>query len=417
MRVSSKKINKIGFYLVDQRQYDFYKNIISTLSANQYELVLNDFNEKERSGLIQLAEQNKHPYQLARTIIKNSLRYKVIVGTGNSAIKVRNINIKQFVLFLYANTVGNVLLKTGISSLLYKLTNRSLLAKAHKNKSGFFKRISPESVLGITKVCFPRGMDVKKNHPGKKKGKLFDVFFCHGYYDQELIKKNVGKRTFLIGYPRYDDFFKNKNRINPFAKEFDLKADKKTIIWLPSRVDWQTKPDENIFFWLEAVALLKNKYNIVCRPHPHRLRDNKALATTLEEKGVIVDKVSHRNMSCLYASADYIFCDYGGTIFSALYFDKKTVLLNHPEHSSNASTKSLDFKIRESFCSVLPEDISGDKSLFYKTLENEALWQEQKAIRKEWQRKLFGGIPPGEGSEVASGHLLSLMDKMEEIVA
>jgi hypothetical protein len=75
--------------------------------------------------------------------------------------------------------------------------------------------------LGHKKILFPRGMDIYYNHPGPMRKKNFDYFFSISKFDDDYVKKNSNKQSFIIGYPRYNEI--NNSRID---SDLENKLDK-----------------------------------------------------------------------------------------------------------------------------------------------------------------------------------------------
>ena len=73
--------------------------------------------------------------------------------------------------------------------------------RVKRNKLGFQEIFKNKTyMIGKVKVCFPRGMDLSADYPGRN-GRNYDLFFCHGNYDQKLIMNNTEKKVLLLAIP------------------------------------------------------------------------------------------------------------------------------------------------------------------------------------------------------------------------
>jgi hypothetical protein len=251
-------------------------------------------------------------------------------------------------------------------------------------------------------------MDVDDNHPGEARSETFDFFLCHGKHDKDLVEKNVSKPAAIIGYPRYDNLPSSFREL--LTKEFDLATNKPTIIWLPTRVDWETVSDNNIYSWLKEIGDLTESYNVICRPHPHRVINNPNLLDALKNYGIKIDTLTTRNIAQLYMAADFIFCDYGGSIFSSVYFGKKLLILNSPDHSCVKGFGRLDFKIREKVINISPFDSNRDRII--NILRTERLFNAQSYEIKILRKAMFEASFFGKGAKVTADLLRGFLSSM-----
>ena len=114
--------------------------------------------------------------------------------------------------------------------------------------------------------------------------------------------------------------------------EFILNKHKPLVLWMPSRLDCDFTVDHNVIGWLPFVNKLSDSYNVILRPHPHLIKLNPKLKPLLDNTKLNIDYLEERSLSSLYAGSDVILCDYGGSIFSALYCNKKIALLKSENH-------------------------------------------------------------------------------------
>ena len=197
---------------------------------------------------------------------------------------------------------------------------------------------------------FARGLDINiSSFPSRDLIKRFDAFMCHGRIDSEIIKSKTKKPIKIIGYPRYDISKNDESERKSLINEFALDIQKQTILWIPSRLDWEQPNFQNIIDWLDVLdERLLNK-QIILRPHPHCLQADLNLIGLLKTKNIRIDDVKGRKLSSIYRFSDLIISDYGGSIFSATYMCKPIILLNSKNHNLINVSNELDIKARNRF--------------------------------------------------------------------
>jgi hypothetical protein len=428
-------INKIGFFIGDSRKLDFYKNVVDELNTDHYELIINDIRLKDQDEIDKmdrLITSRNYPRRFASELVEDNKVFKVVVGVGNYGITRKKITPKDLLKFLYARTAGTILELTGLARVAKKAIRRDVTAggsKAALMKSLYFAgtdskwvrwknpigRISPESVLGKIRVLFPRGMDVAHDYPGDYRSADFHHFFCHGESDKNIVEKNTKKPTHIIGYPRYDNVEEwDDQKLNELAAEFGInrkKSGKPIVLWLTSSMDWISDKDDNTRLWKDAMLSLQDEFEVIYRPHPTRVRANGEMMDELNKNGLKMDYSSARDMTGMYTLADYVICDYGGTIFSALYCDKKIVLLNNPEQPSAEEDGSMDIQMRSSFVNLDPDPNGNNAENLKSVLKDEELWNKQLPKSSELRKTLFGGAPVGEGAKRAAQLLTEFLSR------
>jgi CDP-glycerol glycerophosphotransferase (TagB/SpsB family) len=196
------------------------------------------------------------------------------------------------------------------------------------------------------------------------------------------MKHHSNATIFQMGYPRYDPFFNDFYNKALLAKTLKLNMDKKTIVWLPT---WQALSSIDLF--AEKMATLTQKYNVIVKCHPlskehepDKIEKLKKLPFHL----LITDNYDNLKLFCI---ADFVFSDYGGTAFGALYLDKKLVLLNthQPENDPLTGKSSPDILLRQDIINI-------DNTQFHLLkgmLNNQSDWEQQKLARKKLRDKYF----------------------------
>jgi hypothetical protein len=137
----------------------------------------------------------------------------------------------------------------------------------------------------------------------------------------------------------------------------------------------------NIKIWSPVISKLSDKYNIVVRPHPKSLAINPKISNKLKNLGLIVDMRSDRELKVLYQAADLVLADYGSSVLSSIYMNKKILLLNMPNNTEfirlRKSGNNVDQKIRDDVESFEYNDAS-----LYKKIDKIVNFSQSSEIKK-----------------------------------
>ncbi len=406
-------LRKAGIFVSDKRHFDYFNNLLRQMQNDgvPFELILNDtlsfYYGEERyprsytEEMARTADEKGYPWKYATEAAGDKEKYKVLVSTITYTYKIPFGKVKR-----------KALAKRWIYGLLWKLT-RSKAFKKRLNRP-YRSSVYLEDALGEYTICFPRGMDLDDAYPPKKIDRVADHYFCHGKLDKGLVERNTEKPATIIGYPRYDNLKNFTEKPSPgLVREFGLDREKPVISWLPTNFEIDGSYDSNIYEWIELLQPLTGDYNIIVRPHPKRVEAGAGkLVETLQNGGFKVDRVIDRDMSELYASSDFVLCDYGGTIFSAVYTDCNLLLLNHSGHQETAELRStsVDIKVREKLINLDQNGKDNSSENLARILGDKELWRSEKEKRTEVRDTYFGGVEAGEGSELASQKLKHLLN-------
>mgnify|MGYP001251949066 CR=1 FL=1 len=374
-----KIIKKIGFFIAEPRQIDYYQNILKMISNNILVIIINDLehnkNSDEYKKILKFCNNNNYQYFNSKDLIKKNQKVLLVIGTGNTSYHNEKINfIKSLfgiIKFFYAKTIGTLIEKIKLNILFTRLFNKNLTMGGQNAKLILSNEIPPESVLGYKKLLFPRGMDIYYNHPGPMRAKYFDYFFSISKFDDDYIKKNSNKKSFIIGYPRYDT--PNDNEIDSDLKS-KIDINKKNILWITSDMLSKKLKNQNIYLWFDYINDLTQKYNVIFRPHPKTLNHNQNLINKILKTDLILDTVEDRNLKNLYNLSHLVIADYGGPIFSALYCKKNVLLLN--VNVDLKKTFKFDLMMRDYLYNIDIGEMNNDS--LNKILANEKNFQEIK---------------------------------------
>ncbi len=408
----SQTINKIGFYVVDKRHYDYFGNVWTELQKRgiPFELIINDqLSEVKQSvkdeydlEMVSIAKHKGHSWITLTDVLKKGCKYKVFVTTFTFKFGVRSPE---------TTLIENVV-RRGYRAIqkILRLFRSNLFSESLESwyrQYELDKLQLPEVLAGQIVVQFPKGMDIHlAKFPDPQTKDIIDLYLCHGDFDSNLVQTRTKKPCAVIGYPRYDNLVDPELKLaKNIRTEFGIPSDKPIVAWLPTYVPRQGNDDFNIDSWAPFVAELTKNFAVIVRPHPKRVeRDREILNDKLSSFGFYVDLVAERDMSELYAGAAFTLCDYGGVVFSSVYTDQNLILLNHPEHDSEHQRKEnlIVYQIRDQLLNVGFEQANQEPDILIKLTQNKEIWDQQSRIRDKVREQFFGGVEAGRGSELAA---------------
>ena len=380
---------KIGFWINEEYTYDHYKNVLMLLDKNKFELILDD---KFKS--------NVH------------LQFMTLIrATGWSFVYFGNVlDVKKYSFLITHLAFGEGCINlpslyTRFGHIITSMVNVPLriLGKVpfSVGRKQYFQRR-----LGLVNFRFMYGADLT-DRLWPSNG-LYDMFFCHGPNDAEEMRRLHLKPTLIMGYPRYDRFFddaKYVEKLISIKRRLGCSPYKPNILWI-STVSTEFSTIET---YAPAIAELTKIYNVILRPHPLEIDTNstryKENIREIADSGTFLSNTKFFDDLCeLYLVADIVLIDYGGTIFSALYLDKKILLLNHPNAKDDIGimdSNSMD--ARQFLPSIDPEDshkIGG-------FISDEAFWSSWRDRHDACRLKYFGKSR-GNSAKVVAKYLNNL---------
>lgn len=404
---------RIAFYLADKRHFDYFGNVINELVklGEDPVVVINDTRNQDSSnpvdetytaGMLANAKERGYTCVLSREAIKRNRKFKVIVSTFSYTYKVplgKEVGLHRFIK-LVAKTIGNWLKPLAPNSLKKRIVY--FVSDEYSVREWSY----PEHLLAEKVFFFPKGLDINDDYPDPLLREIADVYLCHGNFDRRIMEKNIDKEVFAIGYPRYDRLAENDDTTTTsLLQEFGMDRFRPLICWLPTYVEGAA----NIREWLPHFESLKGDYNVLVRPHPKQLeRDGGTLLENLAQTGLFIDQKDDRDMTTLYVQSHLVCCDYGGTIFSAIYTDADLLLLDISGHTEIAKKRecSADILVRKELFH-LTLDEAGSQGGLLKIIQNEELRASQRKGIKQAREEYFGGVNIGEGSIKTAKKLIS----------
>ena len=380
-------INKIAFYIDQEYVFDYYFNVIKKLDSNSFDIVLsNKFQKNEYKDII-----NKlHSHSWNVVFLKDVLllkKYKILLTH----------------LYLGGDVVGN-------GTFLFRLKT-IVLSSMKKIGINYFK-LPPDQYfqkkLGLYNIRFMYGADAGGIKFGKY-NELFDEIFCHGPKDSEIVRKLFKGEIYEMGYPRYDNYFQNFNNKefkNKLLKKHLCNDKKPTILWICTASTYFS----TIETYQQSMEKLTEKYNVILRAHPKQINPlyssyNQKVFDIVNSGKFIANQDTYQNMSELYLIADYVFSDYGGTLFSALYLNKNILLMNHKNvHKDAGIYGSTSMEVRNYLPSINEEDFNDIQEIIDNVLPSS-----QVEIKTKEARKIFFGENKGGTCSNLVAHKLKIL--------
>lgn len=228
---------------------------------------------------------------------------------------------------------------------------------------------------------------------------LYDVILSYGPYHAEAFKKCSEAIILQIGYPRLDEFFTQKIKINQLCARYNCNPTKKTVVWLPT---WKTLSSVGLFD--EEIFSLTDKYNVVVKVHPLMYGSEPERVAALKKYPFTDFIFDNSDNQPLYQLADYMLFDYGGPPLAGIYTDKNMLLLNVPDANKNELTgdDSPDILIRKNIV-----NIDAGTGKIASLLADESIWEKQRGVRQTI-RSIYFAPYYGFSSIVAANALLNL---------
>lgn len=364
---------KIGIIIPEERQIDYYLNFLRMFDTDNITVIVNDADKEVGVSIYNNLNLKKYKREYLSSVLNQNKKFEFIISTGNFRVPIKASIWKNFLWtfdqyfkYLYSKSFGLFIQSTGLSAFFEKFFNRPFDGGGKNRKLQSVRAEFIERKIGRKIILFPRGMDINsETHPSNEFLKRFDIFLCHGQKDYELVRNKTNAPAFIIGYPRYEKNDEHAVKAS-LVEEFNLDNNKLTILWMPSRLDWENPNYRNIEDWLPSFNSLQDSFQLIIRPHPHLVANSPELISRLVENKFIVDSLKSRNLYSLYSASDLVIADYGGSIFSGIYMNKPVILLNSANHNLISSSNELDISLRHMFHEY---DLS-DSSRFELMLKN-----------------------------------------------
>jgi len=139
----------------------------------------------------------------------------------------------------------------------------------------------------------------------------FDAVLVHGHYSKRLVSRwKPEEDVLIVGYPKYDDFFRGRYQRNELLKKLGFADTRPTVVYLPT---WDEASSLDIF--LDAVAQLTQEYNVVIKPHHCTVRMEPERMNRIRVSPAKV-VVGSTDLVFLYVVADLVLADIRSGSFS-----------------------------------------------------------------------------------------------------
>ena len=152
-------------------------------------------------------------------------------------------------------------------------------------------------------------------------------------------------------------------------------------------------------------------YNIIIRPHPLEIdkqydRYNENVDKIVNNGDYILNNDPFQDMVELYHISDFVICDYGGTIFSALYMKQNILLLNHAMvYKDLGIYTSTSMDVREDLLNINEDESHKIKEY----IEDNELWEKSRN-KMEKVRSLYFGDHFSDSASKAAAKLRLCLD-------
>lgn len=331
------KVNKIAFIIDSTHNLDHIENILKYLDKDEFDIVPAIYRGQRKDGMSTVMRYAKlHGYNCVsiHEVFSKRIYYKLGIGTHNSTACAAK---KQ------GKTIAGI----------------ELLAQ---------KRL---------KMLFSIG--VARNRFIETDNMIFDYIVCISEYQKkEFEKAGVRAKIFASGSPRFE---RDKEKSGPVDIAMDLKINidpnKKTILWLPGHNIVSSIPE-----FLYMVNGLQNDFNIILKPHPLLYNEINNLDNIVYAAIPGIYIINDVNTVKLAPYADFVFCDYGGSVFTAIAEDRNILLFNSDKKKyceKHFGNDSPEIVIRDRIINFNKEE----KERLFSALRDEAIWREQAEIRKQ----------------------------------
>jgi hypothetical protein len=362
------RVDKICFAINSVMLFPHYKTIMSEMNAEEFDILCgNSMSQNDINLVTELCGKNGYTVYNAQDVVGCKIKYKTLVTHHCASLG------------YFRNSIDK--------------------------DSSISADIDMVNFVAETKIRLIYGLG-KNAWMFSKDNCSFDFYLVYGDFSRIMTERFVKKKDviFKVGYPRYDEvFFDN---VVDFRDKIGVKKDDILIAWLPTH----GHKISSIKDFVKVISSLNNdKIKLVAKCHSMESKENIAL---LKSSNINLIEDSSFNNALLVNAADFVFCDYGGSMFGAIYLDKNLLLLNSssPEYEIDNDNSfkifkkdgecktSLDVEMRKNVVSV-NNDITKEELLAI--LENKDIWIEQKNKLVDIKKYIFEPYYYGFSGKVA----------------
>jgi hypothetical protein len=220
----------------------------------------------------------------------------------------------------------------------------------------------------------------------KPQSMIVDYLACSGEYHKKNYERMGTKaKIFVSGSPRFENFnldtAHNKGEILK-ENNLDIDPNKKTILWLPGHTVFTS-----VIEFASLVAKI-NDFNIILKPHPYLYKEIDDLDTLLCSLMPNIKILKDVNNIEILPLADFVLCDYGGSVFTAIQADKNILFFNTKKMKRLKKWNGLDCPEIELRKRIINFNKNHEKELIA-ALYDDTVWKKQKEIRKQIRAEYF----------------------------
>lgn len=347
----SSTVNKIGFYVYIENHLAHLLPITKHLPNECAEFIT-----PEIQGIPNYFEKTELPVRTSLDILAASKKYRCVVS-----------------LFMFPPS-------------WFEAEEISLVSDNENLGSVYFKRLGAKNVRMVYSLG---AMPLNTTEVMKS----YDSLFVYGLHEEKMYREQFGdtKDVCQVGYPKFDNYFSHEQPDVDCKDRLDSRL--RTILWLPCKDLLSSIPK-----YLDTMLELTKDFNVILKPHP---LENPRVLERVKNSSIILSE--YHDSAPFYKLADFVFCDYGGSAFGAMYCDKPIVFLSpdNPERGlKKYSPNSPELGLREHFVTLTnekPEEI-------LRILQNSSFWSKDSKIRSKLRSRFFMNNY-GESGKTAANHL------------
>ncbi len=231
----------------------------------------------------------------------------------------------------------------------------------------------------------------------------YDAVLVYGPYQEEQLRQRVSTPVYQVGYPRFDGVKNGSVQGAEVRARLGLSSERKSLVWLPTCGDLCSIPR-----FLEPIAALGEDYNLILKPHP--LTDPAILGPVRQVDGLVLLDAPDYDNAELFALADWVIADYGGSPFGALYSNTNLLLLNMPGAAGHQtmSAESPDQMLRQHFVNL----DSATPEALCRIFNDPDIARAQQQARAILNARFFLDTQ-GQAGRVAAQRLLEILQRVE----
>jgi len=226
----------------------------------------------------------------------------------------------------------------------------------------------------------------------------FDAILVSGNYSAKLIGSFMP--TIIVGYPKFDLYFRGAYNKEELIKRFKLDNTKKTILYLPT---WGVHSSIDRYHGVMKKLINSQEYNFIFKPHTVTVgwekerKERIGLFKNEIENGKMVCLLQQIGLDILFPVADIVIADVvGGAVWEAILIARlPTLAINK---TGNFKRENLEVEVEKYTV------VNDDPTTFIRDIEQ--IEEKSKKYKKKWEKKaseIFAYRDGYAGKHVAIG--------------